>query len=237
MRARVVALAIAAVGTAIAIIAWLQPDRTGRTASDPAPPKRTLSASPVPVERAEPPDANAAAGTSALSEQAEAQLQTAHGEIHIERGGGSADRIDVNPRYGLGVWLPRSRRLRIVLTEHQLSAAETADLVGALSSGRGSQLHDAHAVLEISFVPTAQAFDDTELDSAVLDVVSAAGARATVDVLATLDWTGNLPPPLSEGSAAAPVQIKLAAAGDSAPEDPWQRSWRFDVEIPVVLGD
>ena len=87
MRARVVALAIAAVGTAIAIIAWLQPDRTGRTASDPAPPKRTLSASPVPVERAEPPDANAAAGTSALSEQAEAQLQTAHGEIHIERGG------------------------------------------------------------------------------------------------------------------------------------------------------
>ena len=104
-----------------------------------------------------------------------------------------------------------------MLTEHQLSAAETADLVGALSSGRGSQLHGAHAVLEISFVPTAQAFDDTELASAVLDVVSAAGARATVDVLATLDWTGNLPPPLSEGSAAAPVQIKLAAAGESAP--------------------
>jgi hypothetical protein len=157
--------------------------------------------------------------------------QTAHGEIHFER----ADaRVDLDPRHGFGLWQPTDHRLRVVLTERPLTDAETAALARTLATG-APELADTHALLELTFQPTAQAFDRNDLESAALTLTSKSGAvAATADILGSIDWRGTLPAP---GTSTSTATLVLSASVAKHAFGDWQQSWSFDVAIPVALAN
>lgn len=223
------------VGAAVAavIAAWMTSRPLPISLPSAAAPVAAVSASDRPAPSAAPPVApppvEERPGAVALADV----VQTADGEIRFERGGGPA--VDLEPRHGFGVWRPSEHKLRVVLTERALSARETASLARSFENGGAVDLAEAHAVLELTFVPTAQAFDRNELDAATLTLTSRAGASAAADVLGSIDWRGSLPSPQTSG-AASQSSLVLTAAGRGQARTDSQESWRFTIAAPVMLS-
>ncbi len=62
----------------------------------------------------------------------------------------------------LGVWQPDGRVMRVLLLESRPAAGNVGEMLGAIQSGETNGVANRSAVLELRFVPTAQAFDRNE---------------------------------------------------------------------------
>lgn|GEM_PF-2452679 len=174
--------------------------------------------------------------TAAPSEQ----VGQAQGDIHFQqepRASGPQGRsIDMVVRAGLGVWVPAESRMRILLLESAPAEANIAQLKEALLStgGQGGR----SALIELKFIPTAQAFDINELESATLTVRDGL-ASSSANALSGLSWSGSLPSPQLElPPGSEHPRIELTSNGDTvAPEgEMWRQSWRLSLSVPVIMG-
>jgi hypothetical protein len=231
----VIALMMAALG---ALVVWLR-----------QPPAEIISTTPVtrpaPVAAAADrapatapaPIAKPAVAAAAPVDETVGQARSA---IHFERAASKvnpASRIDVNAQYAVGVWQPGERRMRVMLMEKAPQPGEAETLSNALQSGDAASPPVAPAaVIDLKFIPTAQAFDRSELESASLTVTNAKGDTSVADVLGGLEWHGSLPAPGADGAPTI-SQIQLGAAGNglSADSNGWKQEWDFHVMVPVAL--
>jgi hypothetical protein len=171
---------------------------------------------------------------------------SATGSIHFERtpgatAAGKSASLELTVRAGLGVWQPGRHRLRVVLLDTSPHAAQTARwLAAATSDGAMEREPYTHAVLELAFIPTAQAFDLNDLDSATLTVINSNGLSSTADVRGSLTWTGSLPAPqasATEASAATTIELTSSGNAVSADHETWRQAWQLSVSVPVVLHE
>lgn len=94
------------------------------------------------------------------------------------------------------------------------------------------------AVIDLYFIPTAQAFDRSEVESATLTAINARGESSSADVLNSLDWQGSLPSPQASGAPATTrLQMNSSGNAESADRDSWHQTWQFDLEVSVSLVD
>jgi hypothetical protein len=193
---------------------------------DPAPP---AAAPAKPVEAPKP----------IVDAEAAQAVGQALGAIHFEKKPSERDSkgqsIDINVASALGVWQPGGSVLRVLLLESRPAVDNVGHMLGAIQSGETNGVAKRSAVLELRFVPTAQAFDRNELDSATL-IVSDGNVTSSADALSSLDWHGSLP---SAGSAANPDQrptFTLNSSNEtvSSTRETWKQSWRLSVVVPVV---
>lgn len=233
----VVALTMAALG---ALIVWMrQPSAAPEVVDALVVPRSTSVASP-PVATSTAPAQPAKQTTALPAEPVEESVGRATSAIHFERKANkvnAASRIDVNAQYVVGVWQPGERRLRVLLLEKAPKAGEPDVLLNALQSGdAASPPVLPAAVIDLKFIPTAQAFDRSELESALLTATNAKGDSSAADVLGGLDWHGSVPSPQVDG-APAMSQIQLGSSGSSvsADTDAWKQEWNFHVLVPVAL--
>jgi hypothetical protein len=170
-----------------------------------------------------------------------AQVGQAKGNIRFEqRPAGkyaSGARIDIDVKAALGLWQPGENRMRILLLESEPKRDQIAQLIDTIQSGGPGVAGNRSAVIELRFVPNAQAFDRNELESATL-VVSDGALSSTADALNGLEWAGSLPSPqleLPPGSDRP--AIDLTSNGDILHSDRvvWHQSWRLSLAVPVVM--
>lgn len=170
----------------------------------------------------------------------EGALGHAQGAIHFEKKPAERDAkgesIDINVQSALGVWQPDGRVMRVLLLESRPAAGNVGEMLGAIQSGETQGLARRTAVLELRFLPTAQAFDRNELDSATL-IVSDGKATSSADALSSLDWHGSLPWPDPERSTNPPPSFTLTAANEtiSSSREIWKQSWRLTLNVPVIM--
>jgi hypothetical protein len=183
------------------------------------------------------PTANAASTPDEPSEQ----LGQAKGNIHFERQPAAKDlkgaSIDINVKAALGLWQPGESRMRILLLETEPRRDQVAQLVDAIESGGLGAAGKRSALIEMKFVPNAQAFDRNELDSATL-VASDGDLSSTADALNGLEWAGSLPSPrLVLPAGSDHPTIELTSGGDNVQSDrvTWQQSWRVSLAVPVIM--
>ena len=175
--------------------------------------------------------------------QTSTSVGEAKGNIHFARQPsqkkeGPADRIDLVVRSALGVWQPGENLMRIVLLESPPASDDVSKLVRAVRSGSLDELAERRAVIELRFVPTAQAFDRNELDSATL-IASDGTVTSAADALAGLDWDGSLPSPqleLPPGSKRPTVELTSGGNTESADRVSWQQKWHLSLAVPVVMN-
>jgi hypothetical protein len=169
----------------------------------------------------------------------------ANGAIHFQRqpvqGNGQAAgkdaRIDFDVHSALGVWQPGENLMRIVLLETAPKGDEVARMLDALQAGGVGSVAKRMAVIELRFIPTAQAFDRNELDSARL-VVSDGTLTSSADALNSLRWEGSLPSPqmqLPAGSDNPTVALTSASESVTADRETWMQSWRLSLTVPVIM--
>jgi len=164
----------------------------------------------------------------------------AQGAIHFERKPAERDtrgeRIDIDVKSAVGVWQPGGLVMRVLLLEATPATESVGGLLAAIQSGETKGVAKRSAVLELRFVPTAQAFDRNELDSATLIVSDGNGTRSA-DALGGLDWPGSLPSPGVPPRAGARPSFTLNASNEtvSSARDMWKQSWRLSVSVPVVM--
>jgi hypothetical protein len=134
------------------------------------------------------------------------------------------------------VWQPNGRVMRVLLLEASPADEHVSQVLGAIQSGETKSLAQRSAVLELRFVPTAQAFDRNELDSATL-IVSDGNVTSSADALNSLDWHGSLPAPgLSQPSGPLPrFTLNSASETVSSTRETWKQSWRLSLTVPVVM--
>ncbi len=235
--------AVVAAVFALVLWVWRKPDVAATT--------DVKAASPAPAMRATP---NISATTSASATpapQTNAPLEasaagSASGSIHFERSDAATSsdtrgdtrgdtQIDVHVQAAVGIWQPNSRRLRIVLLEHAPTAAQAAQLVTAVAAETlPGPVTPPYAVIDLRFVPTAQAFDRNELDGASLTATNTLRQTSTADLLGSLDWNGSLPSPRADGvPSTSQLQLSAAGSGQSMDRESWQQSWQFTVAVPV----
>jgi len=225
-----------------ALLVWL-----GHKDSATAPLSPPVATASVAVQ-AQPPAAavveHSAAPAQAKSEiatlPADEAIGTVRSSIHFERpanGTTTAANIDVNARYAVGAWRPAQRRLRIVLMENKPGPAESASMLNLLTSADAiATPAQPSAVIDLYFIPTAQAFDRSEVESATLTALGTRGETSAADVLNTLDWQGSLPSPQARGAPAVTrLQISASGNAESPDRDSWHQRWQFDVEVSVSL--
>jgi hypothetical protein len=231
----VIGLMLAALG---ALLVWLRqpaPEIASttpvmRSAPTAAPEVSSAAATPVPVAKQAP----------AAAAPVDETVGQATSTIHFERAKNKvnpAGRIDVNARYAVGVWQPGERRMRVLLMEKAPKDGESETLRNALQSGDAAAPPvTPAAVIDLKFIPTAQAFDRSELETASLTVTNAKGDSSVADVLGGLDWHGSLPSPAADGAPTV-SQIQLGASGNSVSmdSDAWKQDWNFHVLVPVAL--
>jgi hypothetical protein len=233
MKAKYVGIAIV-----LAAVAWLAWTNGGWQAPPDAPPPETSASdamrAPAPTPRAATQSQDS--GNAAASRKAPTATPPL-AEFHFEDESGTP--IDLDATHALARWQPGEHKLRVLLANRELSADETAVLLG-VATGGSRAIPAGHAVIELTFLPTAQAFDRNDLDTAVLTVTSAAGASASADILASLDWQGSLPSAqtAAEAGAGARPNLELKAAGARDNGDPPRSSsWKLDASIPVTIAD
>jgi hypothetical protein len=164
----------------------------------------------------------------------------ARGAIHFEKKpaerDGKGESIDINVQSALGVWQPDGRVMRVLLLESQPTAGNVGEMLGAIQSGETNGIAHRSAVLELRFVPTAQAFDRNELDSATL-IVSDGKTTSSADALNSLDWRGSLPWPDPNLPADRHPTFTLHSANEtiSSHREIWKQSWRLTLNVPVIM--
>jgi hypothetical protein len=170
----------------------------------------------------------------------EGVLGEAQGAIHFEKKPAERDAkgesIDINVQSALGVWQPDGRVMRVLLLESRPAAGKVGEMLKAIQMGETQGLATRSAVLELRFVPTAQAFDRNELDGATL-IVSDGKTTSSADALSSLDWRGSLPWPDPNRSANTPPSFTLSAANEtiSSSREVWKQSWRLTLNVPVIM--
>ena len=109
-------------------------------------------------------------------------------------------------------------------------------MLGAIQSGETNGVANRSAVLELRFVPTAQAFDRNELDSATL-IVSDGKNTSSADALSSLDWRGSLPWPDPNLPADRQPSFTLHSSNEtiSSARGTWKQSWRLTLNVPVIM--
>lgn len=163
----------------------------------------------------------------------------ANGAIHFERKPQERDSpgesISIDVKSAVGVWQPGGLVMRVLLLESPPAADNVGAMLGAIQSGETSRVAKRSAVLELRFVPTAQAFDRNELDSATL-IVSDGSSTRSADALGGLDWPGSLPSPSVPAPSGQRPSFTLKASNEtvSSARDIWKQSWRLSVSVPVV---
>jgi len=163
----------------------------------------------------------------------------AHGAIHFEKKPRERDArgesIDINVQSALGVWQPDGRVMRVLLLESQPAAGGVGEMLGAIQSGDTKTVASRSAVLELRFLPTAQAFDRNELDSATL-IVSDGALTSSADALGSLDWQGSLPSPNPSAPTGSRPTFTLSASNEtvSSNREIWKQSWRLSLTVPVI---
>lgn len=169
-------------------------------------------------------------------------LGEASGNIHFARlpsgKEGRAANIDLQVRSALGVWQPGENLMRILLLESAPAHEQVAELVTAVRSGALDQLGPRRALIELRFIPSAQAFDRNELDSATL-IASDGKLSSTADALAGLDWSGSLPSPqltLPPGSERPTVELTSGGNTETADRSTWKQKWHLSLAVPVVMS-
>jgi hypothetical protein len=208
-----------------------------------AAPALTLPNSATPAADAAPTATSAAIASSpAEATSPHNSLGEANGNIHFARlpsgkeGGGA--HIDLQVRSALGVWQPGENLMRILLLESAPAQDQVAQLVSAVRSGALEQLGPRRALIELRFVPSAQAFDRNELDSATL-IASDGKLSSTADALAGLDWSGSLPSPqltLPPGSERPTVELTSGGNTETADRATWKQKWHLSLAVPVVMS-
>jgi hypothetical protein len=198
-----------------------------RVAPDPAP-----LAATAPANVTEPPKSVDAEAANAVGQ--------ALGSIHFEKKPLERDTkgqsIDINVQSALGVWQPDGRVMRVLLLESSPATDHVRQMLGAMQSGETKGVAQRSAVLELRFVPTAQAFDRSELDSATL-IVSDGNLASSADALNSLDWHGSLPMPGSSSSSGPMPTFTLNTSSEtvSSARETWKQSWRLSLTVPVVM--
>ena len=173
----------------------------------------------------------------------------ANGTIHFQRQpnekngqvdgqvDGKGASIDFDVHSALGVWQPGENLMRILLLETAPASDEVARMLEAIQSGSVAGLAKRMAVIELRFIPTAQAFDRDELDSARL-IVSDGALTSTADALNSLTWQGSLPSPqleLPAGSDNPSVALSSASESVTADRETWMQSWKLALTVPVIM--
>jgi hypothetical protein len=164
----------------------------------------------------------------------------AEGAIHFEKKPAERDSkgesIDINVQSALGVWQPDGRVMRVLLLESQPPAGNVGEMLGAIQTGATNGLANRSAVLELRFVPTAQAFDRNELDSATL-IVSDGKNTSSADALSSLDWRGSLPWPDPNLPTDRHPSFTLHSSNEtiSSARGTWKQSWRLTLNVPVIM--
>jgi hypothetical protein len=215
---------------AVAIPSPVTPAKPARTADlvalDPAP---AVIAPAEPAQAPRPIDAEAARAVG-----------QALGSIHFEKKPAERDAtgqsIDIDVQSALGVWQPNGRVMRVLLLEASPADGHVSQVLGAIQSGETKSLAQRSAVLELRFVPTAQAFDRNELDSATL-IVSDGNVTSSADALNSLDWHGSLPGPgpLQPSGPLPRFTLNSASETVSSARETWKQSWRLSLTVPVVM--
>jgi hypothetical protein len=126
--------------------------------------------------------------------------------------------------------------MRVLLLEAAPAADNVNAMLGAIQSGETNRVAKRSAMLELRFLPTAQAFDRNELDSATL-IVSDGNSTRSADALGGLDWPGSLPSPSAPSPTGQRPSFTLNASNEtvSSARDIWKQSWRLSVSVPVVM--
>lgn len=164
----------------------------------------------------------------------------AKGSIHFEKeaeqGSGRRESIDINVRSALGVWQPDGRVMRVLLLEAPPAADSVDGMLVAIQSGQTNAIANRSAVLELRFIPTAQAFDRNELDSATLIVRDGANT-SSADALSSLDWRGSLPWPNPNLLSRQHSSFTLNSSNETLASDReiWKQSWRLTLTVPVIM--
>jgi hypothetical protein len=164
----------------------------------------------------------------------------AQGAIHFEKKPAERDTkgesIDINVQSALGVWQPDGRVMRVLLLESRPAAGSVGEMLGAIQAGETNGVANRSAVLELRFVPTAQAFDRNELDSATL-IVSDGNTTSSADALSSLDWRGSLPWPDPKLPPDRHPTFTLHSSKEtiSSARGTWKQSWRLTLNVPVIM--
>lgn len=143
--------------------------------------------------------------------------------------------VELKPQASVGVWLPGEKRLRIVLLDHLPDFVEATRAVDAIASNAGAgQSGQKRAVVELAFIPTAQAYTPEEVESIRLVITDDAGRSASADITSSVQWSGGLAAP--EVSTAA-TQLQLQSTGNRVSSDTAARaqSWDFSTALPVAM--
>lgn len=175
------------------------------------------------------------AATTAMDASAASLVGKASGSLRffVPTGmGGANATVELSPTASVGVWLPSQKRLRVLLLDQAPDYVDAVRAVDALGNSEVDVRGSARAMLELTFIPTAQAYSADEVDSIRLIVMDGEGHSAATDVSSSLRWTGGLAAP---EVSTAPAQIEMQAAG-SDPVSPiagQSQSWTFATSLPV----
>jgi hypothetical protein len=231
----VIALLLAAVG---ALIVWLrQPSATPQVVERPAAPRTISEAPPAVAPTVAAPGAKQPARAAAPVDESVGYATSTIQFVRAANKVNPAGRIEVNAQYAVGVWQPGERRMRVLLLEKAPKPGEAEVFRDALQSGVASSPPVVPAaIIDMKFIPTAQAFDRSELETASLIVTNAKGDTSEADVLGGLEWHGSMPSPQADGAPTV-SQVRLGASGTgiSADADAWKQEWNFHVTVPVAL--
>jgi hypothetical protein len=206
------------------------------------------SATPTPRAANETPQARAGAPSLAASAPPTTGSQTpvgteglvgeARGTLRfaLPAGGGAPDVVlELKPQASVGLWLPGTKRLRIVLLDHPPDFVEATRTVSAIATNEGiAQPGGASAMIELAFIPTAQAYTPEEVESIRLLVVDAAGRQAFADITSSVQWSGALAAP-EVSTAATAVQLQSTGSGTSDDAASRAQSWDFATTLPVAM--
>jgi hypothetical protein len=169
----------------------------------------------------------------------ETQVVTAtYGDIHFVRRitAAGVTQLNLNIHYGLGVWLPRDKTLRVLLLEQSLVDSEAQAMMRAIAAGSELSVALPYAVLELHFQPSAQAFDRDELETAKL-LVSNQGVTSIATVLDSIEWQGSMPSRQINDSSTS-ITLQLSSAGQGQSDDAqWQQAWSISLVAPVTVID
>lgn len=160
----------------------------------------------------------------------------ASGVVRIAADNGGSFELQV--KHAVAVWQPGQGRLRIALTAESLDYLHAMHLLDTIA-GEGMAARDGAppAMLELVFMPSAQAFTQEELQSANLLVRDAGGGLVQAEVLGTLQWNGSLPSPRVGSAAQMPSQVDMKLIGQGFPADSSapRPSWNLSLSVPAGL--
>jgi hypothetical protein len=139
------------------------------------------------------------------------------------------------PVTAVGIWLPGEKRLRVALLQQMPDFITATHAVDALVRDNSAALPgQARVVVELAFMPAAQAYTPDEVESIRLLVTDEAGRSASVDLGNSVQWSGGLAAP-EVSTAVTQVRMQSAGNGESSDSTARAQSWNFSTALPVAM--